>query len=287
MEFCLLGPLAVRRGDAVVTVQAGKQRAVLAALLLKANRVVPVEELTETLWGAAPPPSARVSVQNYVVRLRKALGEEGRSRIGTQPRGYLIRVAAGELDVTRFEVLLGSAWQAARDGSWDTAAAQARAALSLWRGEPLADVQSELLALREVPRLAELRLQALEIRIDADLHLGRHAEVTGELRQLAAAHPLREHLHALVMLALYRDSRQAEALAAYRQARAVLAEELGTEPGPELRQLHQQILDTDPALIGIGPATPTASPPGPTGPTPRQLPPRWPASPAGPPSSRR
>jgi DNA-binding SARP family transcriptional activator len=270
MEFCLLGPLAVRRGDAVVTVQAGKQRAVLAALLLNANRVVPMEELAETLWGAAPPPSARVSVQNYVVRLRKALGEEGRSRIGTQPRGYLISVAAGELDVTRFEVLLGAAWQAARNGSWDTAAAQARAALSLWRGEPLADVQSELLALREVPRLLDLRLQALEIRIDADLHLGRHAEVTGELRQLAAAHPLREHLHALVMLALYRAGRQAEALAAYQAGRRALVEELGAEPGPELQRLHQQILNADTALTG--PATPAGATAGPAGQTARQLP---------------
>jgi DNA-binding SARP family transcriptional activator/Tfp pilus assembly protein PilF len=248
MEFCLLGPLAVRRGDTVVPVQAGKQRAVLATLLLNANRVVPVEELAETLWGSAPPPSARVTVQNYVVRLRKALGDEGYSRIGTQPRGYVISVAVGELDMTRFEVLLGAARQAARDGSWDAAAAQARAALALWRGEPLADVESELLALREVPRLADLRLQALETRIDGDLHLGWHAEVIGELRQLAAGHPLREHLHALLMLALYREGRQAEALAAYHAARRVLLEELGTEPGRELRGLHQQILAADPGL---------------------------------------
>jgi DNA-binding SARP family transcriptional activator/tetratricopeptide (TPR) repeat protein len=248
MEFCLLGSLAVRRGDTVIPVQAGKQRAVLATLLLNANRVVPVEDLAETLWGSAPPPSARVTVQNYVVRLRKALGEEGHSRIGTQPRGYVISVAVGELDMTRFEVLLGAARQAARDGSWDTAAAQARAALALWRGEPLADVESELLALREVPRLADLRLQALETRIDGDLHLGWHAEVIGELRQLAAGHPLREHLHALLMLALYREGRQAEALAAYHAARRVLVEELGSEPCRELRGLHQQILAADPAL---------------------------------------
>ncbi len=257
MEFCLLGPLAVRRGDAVVTVPAGKQRAVLAALLLNANRVVALEDLAETLWGTAPPPSARLTVQNYVVRLRKALGDEDRSRITTQPRGYVISVAAGELDLTRFEVLLGAARQAARDGSWDTAAAQARAALALWRGEPLADVESELLAVREVPRLADLRLQALEIRIEADLHLGRHAELTGELRRLACADPLREHLHALLMLALYRDGRQAEALAAYQAARRVLIEELGAEPSRELRTLHEQILAADPALDLSGPQRPT------------------------------
>jgi DNA-binding SARP family transcriptional activator/tetratricopeptide (TPR) repeat protein len=259
MEFCLLGPLAVRRGDAVLTVQAGKQRAVLAALLLNANRVVAVEELAETLWWTAPPPSARVTVQNYVVRLRKALGDEGHSRIGTQPRGYVINVAAGELDLTRFEDLLGAARRAARDGLWDTAATQARAALALWRGEPLADVESELLAAREVPRLADLRLQAQEIRIETDLHLGRHAEVTGELRRLAYAHPLREHAHALLMLALYRDGRQAEALVAYRAARRVLIEELGTEPGRELRSLHEQILAADPALDLSRPQRPAGS----------------------------
>ncbi len=256
MEFCLLGPLAVRCGDAAVPVQAGKQRAVLAALLLNANRVVALEQLAETLWGAAPPPSARLTVQNYVVRLRKALGDEGRSRITTQPRGYVISVAAGELDVTRFEVLLAAARRAARDRSWDTAIAQAGAALALWRGEPLADVESDLLAEREVPRLADLRLEALEIRIEADLHLGRHGEVTGELRQLVAAHPLREHLHARLMLALYRDGRQAEALAAYHAVRRVLVEDLGAEPGPELRDLHQQILAADPALDPSGPLPP-------------------------------
>jgi DNA-binding SARP family transcriptional activator/Tfp pilus assembly protein PilF len=248
MQFGLLGPLVVRRGETVVSVRAGKQRAVLAALLLNANRVVPVDELAEMLWGTAAPPSARVTVQNNVARLRKALGDDDRARIGTQPRGYVISVADGELDMNRFEALLGTARQAARSGSWDTAAADSRAALALWRGEPLADVESELLAVREVPRLADLRLQAVETRIEADLHLGRHAEVTGELRQLTAVHPLRDHLHALLMLALYRAGRQAEALTAYQAARRVLIEELGTEPGPELRSLHQQILVADPAL---------------------------------------
>jgi DNA-binding SARP family transcriptional activator/tetratricopeptide (TPR) repeat protein len=256
MRFCLLGPLAVSCGDTVIPVPAGKQRAVLAALLLRANRVVTVADLAETLWGTAPPPSARVTVQNYVVRLRRALGAEGHSRIGTQPRGYVINVAADELDLTQFEVLLGEARQAARDGSWDTAAAQARAALALWRGEPLADVESELLAVQEVPRLADLRMIALLTRIEADLQLGRHAEVTGELRHLAAAHPLREHLHALLMLALYREGRQAEALATYQLARRILLEELGTEPGHELRSLQQQILVGDPALNPAGPQRP-------------------------------
>src|SRR5580700_4033517 len=205
MQFGLLGPLVVRRGETVVSVRAGKQRAVLAALLLNANRVVPVDELAEMLWGTAAPPSARVTVQNNVARLRKALGDDDRARIGTQPRGYVISVADGELDMNRFEALLGTARQAARSGSWDTAAADSRAALALWRGEPLADVESELLAVREVPRLADLRLQAVETALEAGLRLGRAAEVIPELRRLVTDHPLREYLPQMLMLALYRD----------------------------------------------------------------------------------
>ena len=160
----------------------------------------------------------------------------------------MISVDPGELDVCRFEDLLGAARSAARDGAWQVVAARAGAALALWRGEPLEGVESEALAAREIPRLAELRYQALESRIDADLHLGRHAEVIAELRMLAGRHPLREPLHAQLMLALYRDGRQAEALIAYQNARRVLIEELGTEPGNGLRDLYQQILTTDSAL---------------------------------------
>lgn len=248
-EFCILGPIVVRASGAVRPVGRGKQRVLLAALLLNANRVVSLDEIAEIFWGPTPPPSARVTIQNYVMRLRKALAVTGSSRISTQSRGYLIRVAAGELDVARFEALLGSARAAVRDSSWGTAAAEASAALSLWRGEPLADVDSEVLAARDVPRLAELRLQALEVRIDADLHLGRYAEVIVELQRLIRDHPLRERLHALLMLALYRDGRQGEALAAYQHVRRLLVAELGTEPGAGLRELHQQILAVDPVLI--------------------------------------
>jgi DNA-binding SARP family transcriptional activator/tetratricopeptide (TPR) repeat protein len=255
----------------VIPIQAGKQRAVLAALLLNAGRVVSVEELAEALWGPGPPPSARVTVQNYVKRLRRALGDTSGTRIATRPGGYVIGVGVGELDVARFEELLGDARAAAREGSWETAAGHARAALALWRGDPLADVGLELLAAREVPRLAELRLQALEAGIEADLHLGRHADVIAELQQLTRSHPLRERLHALQMLALYRDDRQGDALAAYRLGRRILVEELGVEPGPELRRLYQQILRADPALILTDPATPAVAGVR-AGPLPRQLP---------------
>jgi DNA-binding SARP family transcriptional activator/Tfp pilus assembly protein PilF len=267
MEFGLLGPLTVRCGGVEVPVPPGKQRVVLATLLLNSNRFVPLDDLAEALWGPGPPASARATMQNYVMRLRKSLGD---TRIATQPGGYQISVDPGELDVSRFETLLGSARVAARDGLWDQAADQAGTALALWRGEPLTGVESELLALREGPRLAELRLQALETRIDADLHLGRQSEVVGELRQLASAHPLREHFHGLLMLALYRDGRQGEALAAYQQARDVLIDELGTEPGTELRELHQRILTADPALEVPEAARPTAADPAPV--VPRELP---------------
>jgi DNA-binding SARP family transcriptional activator/tetratricopeptide (TPR) repeat protein len=270
MEFCLLGPLAVRRNGTDVPVSAGKQRAVLAALLLYANRVLPMDELAEALWGSAPPASARVTVQNHVARLRRTLGAAGQSRISTRPSGYLIQADADELDVSRFEALLHSARAATREGSWATAAAHAATALALWRGEPLAETGQEVLAARELPRLVEMRWQAVGTRIDAELHLGHEADVIAELQQLVSAHPLREHLHGQRMLALYRDGRPGEALAAYRQARKVLIGELGTEPGAELQELQQRILAADPALARSAPARSAETGPGPV--VPRQLP---------------
>jgi tetratricopeptide (TPR) repeat protein len=183
-------------------------------------------------------------VQNYVMRLRKVLGEGG-ARISTWPGGYAIEVAPGELDLHRAEELLTAARAAAAAGGWELAADRAGQALALWRGEPLADIPSETLSSREGPRLAEFRLQALELRIDAELHLGDHVQVIGELRQLARAHPLRERLHELLVLALHRGGRRGEALAAYQMARRVLLEELGAEPGQELRELQRQVLASD------------------------------------------
>jgi DNA-binding SARP family transcriptional activator len=277
LEFCLLGPLVVRCGEVPLPVPRGKQRAVLAVLLLNAGRVVSVGEIAETLWGPVPLPSASATVRNYVKRLRRVLGTADQARIVTRPPGYVIRVDPGELDVTRFEVLLDGARNAALGGSFEAAAQQARKALGLWRGEPLADVESEALALREVPRLAELRLQAAELWIEAELRLGRHGVAIAELERMAAAHPLREHLHALLMLALYRDGRQAEALAAYQRARRVLVDEVAAEPGAELRELHRQILTTSPVLAGPesgqllpGGARPPGARPGPA--VPRELP---------------
>jgi DNA-binding SARP family transcriptional activator/Tfp pilus assembly protein PilF len=276
LEFCLLGPVVVRCGGVALPVPQGRQRAVLAVLLLNVGRVVSVGEIAEALWGPAPLPSASATVRNYVKRLRRVLGDTDQARIVTRSPGYVIRVDPGELDVARFEALLDGARNAAQDGSWEAAADQAREALALWRGEPLADVDSEALALREVPRLTELRLQAAELRIDAELRLGHYGVVIAELERMAAAHPLREHLHALLMLALYRDGRQAEALAAYQHARRLLVDELGAEPGTELRELHRQILTAGLVLAGTQPgqlpdgARPAGARPGPV--MPRELP---------------
>jgi DNA-binding SARP family transcriptional activator/tetratricopeptide (TPR) repeat protein len=256
-EFCLLGPLVVRRSGVVVPVPEGKQQALLAGLLLRAGRPAGPDELTEALWGSGMPPSARASLQNHVMRLRKTLEDDSGPRIVTEAGGYLIRVEPDELDVLRFESSLAAGREAARAGSWAQAAAVLRAGLSLWRGELLSGLSSDRVAAREAPRLAELRLQGIEARIEADLRLGGHAEVIAELRQLAAAEPLRERLHALLMTALYRDGQQAGALAAYQAARSVLIGELGAEPGPELRQLQQAVLAGD--LTLGAPARPGAS----------------------------
>jgi len=242
-EFCLLGPITVRHCGMAVSIAHGKQRSVLASLLLRAGHMVSLGEIAEALWGPGPPLSADVSIRNYVRRLRHTLPDGGPERILTRPGGYLIRVDPDELDLTRFERLTADAQAATRAGMWEAAAVHATAALALWNGEALADVPSEVLTAREVPRLAEMRLQATETRISADIHLGRQSDVIAELQRLVVVHPLREHLHALFMFALYESGRQADALAAYQHARRMLIEELGTEPGRELRDLHRQILE--------------------------------------------
>jgi DNA-binding SARP family transcriptional activator len=254
-KFCLLGPLLVQLGGNAVRVSPGKQRALLAALLLDANTVVSVHDLADVMWDSRPPPSAMASLQTYVMRLRRSLRDHDHSLIAAQPGGYVISLGPQDLDVDVFGSSLAAARDAMRAGSYASAAARLRTALALWRGQPLAGVTSETLAMRELPRLTEMRLEALEARIEADLHMGRQADVIIELRQLTAANPMRERLHAMLMLALYRDGQQADALAAYQMARSVLIAELGTEPGPELRQLHQQVLAADPVLAAPDPGT--------------------------------
>jgi DNA-binding SARP family transcriptional activator len=264
VDFALLGPLEVRCDGNVLPVSSGRQRAVLATLLLRANQVVAVEELAEALWGQALPRSARVAAQNYVKRLRDALGEPGR-RIVTRAPGYLLRVAPVEFDLAVFEGHLQAAQTAAAAGAWQAAAASSHKSLLVWRGEPLADVPSDQLTSCEVPRLVEMRQQAREIGIEAALHLGQHSEVIGELRRSVASDPLRERLSVLLMAALHADGRQAEALAVYEQTRQTLVAELGADPGHELRGVHLRILAGDPPLSELTTPQPATN-------APRQLP---------------
>jgi DNA-binding SARP family transcriptional activator/tetratricopeptide (TPR) repeat protein len=257
--FGVLGPLQVNGQDTAVP---GKQRVVLAALLLRANRVVPLNTLIDTLWDGAPPASARVTAQGYLRRLRRDLAGGAGERIMTRDPGYLIRVADGELDLDVFTGLCGRARSAAGEGDWAGVSGRLTQALEVWRGEPLADVPSDVLRRTEVPRLAELRLRALELRFDAELRLGRHAGLVAELRRVAAGEPLREELHGLLMVALYRCGRQAEALEVYRDIGRVLREEIGITPGPALRELHQRILAADPDLADVRIPVASRQPPG-------------------------
>jgi DNA-binding SARP family transcriptional activator/DNA polymerase III delta prime subunit len=259
VEFGLLGPLEVTDGGRPVTIPSAKQRILLACLLLRAGELVTVDELTGAIWGDdALPDDPRKVVQTYVTRLRKLLG--GAELIYSRPGGYVIAVAPGDVDVGRFELLLGQAREAAGSGDRQAEAAALRRALGLWRGETLADVPSEALRLQAGERLAEQRLDALHRRVEADLALGRHAELVAELRTLTDQHPLREQFWVQLMTALYRSGRQADALEAYQRASGLLAEELGVDPGPGLRELRQAILTSDPAL---------AAPPAPARPDPR------------------
>jgi class 3 adenylate cyclase len=231
MEFRILGPLEVFENGRALDLGGAKQRAALAVLALHANRVVPRDQLIEALWDAGPTESARKALQGYVSHLRKALGPD---RLETKSPGYLLRLGPDELDLARFERL--------------HAAGDPEGALALWRGDPLADFADQRFARAEIARLQELRLSCLEQRIEHGLAEGRHADLVAELEALTRQHPLREHLRAQLMLALYGAGRQAEALDAYQAARAALVDELGIEPGPRLRELHQRILTQDRAL---------------------------------------
>jgi DNA-binding SARP family transcriptional activator len=219
---------------------------VLAILLLNANKVVSCDRLINELWGERPPESAAKALQGYVSALRKALDPE-RERGGaseilvTRPPGYAIELEPEQLDLIRFERLHGEARNALAAADPSRAGATLREALALWRGPPLADLAYASFAQAEIDRLEGLRLGALEERIETDLALGRLTDVVGELEELTARYPLRERLRGQLMLALYRSGRQAEALEAYRHVRRTLVEELGIEPGRELRELEQAI----------------------------------------------
>jgi DNA-binding SARP family transcriptional activator/pimeloyl-ACP methyl ester carboxylesterase len=262
MEFKLLGPLEVGDGSAAVVVAGRKQRALLARLLLDANRTVAADRLVDDLWGDDVPESAQKMVQIYVSQLRKVLPD---GMLRTRPPGYALEVDPAAIDLVRFEQLRREGDAAHAAGDARLAAQRLTEALSLWRGEALAEFQ-EPFARAEAARLDELRLACVEARIAADLDRGRHAELVAELEGLIARHPLREGLRAQQLLALYRSGRQSEALAAYHAFRTRLAGELGLEPSARLRELEGRILRQDPGLDPApspspSPALPTAAAP--------------------------
>jgi DNA-binding SARP family transcriptional activator/DNA-binding beta-propeller fold protein YncE len=248
MDFRILGPLEVLEDERLLDVGGGRQRSVLAFLLLHANEVVSTDRLIDELWPDEPPPSAAKIVQVHVSRLRKALNGAGGGVLLTRDRGYLLRVQPGELDRDRFRALLDEGRAALAAGHHERAHEVLQAALALWRGAPLPEFSYDSFARDEIARLDELRLGALEERIEADLALGRHDAVIAELEELVRRYPLRERLRAQLMLALYRAGRQAEALESYRDARRTLAEELGLDPSPTLQQLERAVLAHDVAL---------------------------------------
>jgi DNA-binding SARP family transcriptional activator len=251
MRFGILGPLEVADdGGRRLELRGRKQPSVLAILLLHANEVVSPDRLVEDLWSGRGPATAATSLQAHVSRLRRALGDD--RRIVTTAGGYLIRVAPGELDRERFEGLVEEGDAAISTGDSELAFEKLREALSLWRGPPLSDFQYDSFAQAEIARLEELHVRAVEQRVEAELALGREGQVVGELERLVLGHPYRERLRGQLMLALYRTGRQAEALDAYRKARATLVEELGIEPSTELRELHDAVLAQDPSLLRPG-----------------------------------
>jgi predicted ATPase/DNA-binding SARP family transcriptional activator len=239
-ELRLLGPVRAIRFGGEIALGGPKQRAVLALLLLEAGRAVPAGRLTEEVWRGSPPPGAAKTLRSYVSRLRALLSPE--VDLIARGGGYMITVDPGHVDVGRFERLAAAGHAALANGDPGTAASHFAEALRLWHGRALADVTDVATLALESARLEELRLTAIEGRIEADIAIGRHAQVTGELERLVAEHPVRERLWRLLVLALYRDERQADALAAYRRARTMLAGELGLEPGEELRRLEQAVL---------------------------------------------
>ena len=244
LEFRILGPLEVLDEGNAVALGGRNQRAVLALLLLRVNQTVSTERLVDQLWGEHPPRTATTSLQNTVVQLRKLLGH---GLLLTRPSGYVLELDVDQLDLARFERLV----REARSAEADERAELLREALGLWRGSPLADLESETFAQSEIQRLEDLRLGVLEERMAADLDVGADAELVAEIQALVRAHPLREQLRASLMLALYHCGRQAEALAAFHDTRRTLVEELAIEPGPDLQALYGSILRQERALVRV------------------------------------
>jgi DNA-binding SARP family transcriptional activator len=252
MQARILGSFQLEEGGRRIPLGGVRQRAVFVGLLLRANEVVPSEQLLMDLWGEDCPPGAANSLQAAISRLRRVLP---RGRLVTEASGYLLRIFPEELDVSRFDQLVSEGREALTAGAAEQAARTLRQALSLWQGPALADFRYEPFTQAEIVRLEELRLTCLEERVEADLALGLTGVLVAELRRLVSEHPVRERLRGQLMLALYRDGRQAEALEVYREFRSVLRDELGLEPSPQLRELETAILRQDSLASPVSPTT--------------------------------
>lgn len=256
MEIRLLGPLIATAKGTGIAPTASKPRQVLALLALRSAEGVTLPLLIEEIWGNDPPRSAATTLQTYILQLRRLLGDalgpesalEVKNVLSTRFGGYLLNLRQGEVDVHEFERLAAAGRVALRDGAPRIASRLLTRALSLWRGPALADVRLGRVLEIEVSRLTESRYGVLENRIAADLQMGRHAELLGELTALVRQHPMNESLYVQYILALYRCGRPSEALHAYRELRGTLIDELGLEPSPRLQRLHQAVLGNDPAL---------------------------------------
>jgi DNA-binding SARP family transcriptional activator len=256
IQIGLLGPMTARIGDVSILPTAGKPRQALALLALQANQVVSVPALMEEIWGADLPRSAPTTLQTYILQLRRKLNEAAQCRpsgaaksiLATVHGGYRLALPSGCVDAHCFIELLGRGQEALRGADDPEASRLLGAALALWRGPMLVDVNHGRMLEIETLRLEETRLGALELRISAELRLGRHMDVLGELTALTAKHTMHENLHAQLMIALYRAGRPGGALEVFRQLRATLIDELGLEPCPSLQRLHQAVLNSDPAL---------------------------------------
>ncbi len=257
-DFRILGPLEVARGGALVRLPGARQRALLAVLLLHVGEVVSTDRLMDELWGDQPPAAGSAALRVRVSQLRRALGPAGELLV-TRPPGYAIALAPEQLDLRRFESLVEAGGAALARGDPAAAVERLREALALWRGPPLADFSFAEFAQAPIVRLKELRLAAIELRVEAQLALGDHAQLAGELQALVLEHPLRERLCGQLMLALYRDGRQADALEVYRATRRRLVDEIGLEPGRELHDLERRILAQDEGLFVGRPAQPPAA----------------------------
>lgn len=265
MDVQVLGPFRVAHSGVPVQPTAVKPRKVLALLALQADQVVPVASLVEEVWGETPPRSVQTTLQTYILQLRQLIGaaleKNGevlprgpKSVLVTEPGGYRLDTHGGHIDAQEFDALSSAGHRAKERGDWPESASYFRRALDLWQGRALADVHCGGLLEGEATRLDQSRMSVLHGRIEADLRMGRHHELIGELSGLVARHPLHEGLHEQLMLALHRAGRRGDALQAYRHLRGALNQSLGLDPSPAIEQLHRAVLDSAPQLeLGVDP----------------------------------